>query len=163
MVLPRFRVSLLIQFLLQTILFILYIPLLVISSTPVIITLASLGIAIDIIMRFVKLCGGYITAMDWHIKLDTLSAFIEFFFLIGLGIIPPKCNRKKENRRPISLTFHKIAYKALVRSSLSLFTMDTDILTSTTVKCALTIRKRDLRECDGPFLVSDIQPHPLKG
>lgn len=64
MVLPRFRVSLLIQFLLQTILFILYIPLLVISSTPVIITLASLGIAIDIIMRFVKLCGGYITAMD---------------------------------------------------------------------------------------------------
>lgn len=52
MVLPRFRTALLFQFFQQAVLFVLYIPLLVTSSVPVVVTLATLGMALDTVMRY---------------------------------------------------------------------------------------------------------------
>lgn len=87
MCLPRFRVSLLIQFTLQTLLFIVYIPLLVIDSTAAIITLATLGIALDIIMRWVDLAMvAQVHAVNLH-NADTLSGSIGCCFPIAIGIL----------------------------------------------------------------------------
>ena len=61
--LPRFRTALLFALLHQVSGLIIYFPLLFITTKPVIIALASLGMALDILFRLVKVAPKYILSL----------------------------------------------------------------------------------------------------